>query len=93
MSKKENNTDMLLAKSEFKNSTTIWLLFLFLGWSYGNLGKIGLQILYYITFGCLGLWTIIRLFTLNQSIRNYNQNICVRFNLTTDQMKKLGVLK
>lgn len=89
---KESRTDMLLAKSEFKNSTTIWLLFLFLGWSYGSLGKIGLQILFYLTLGGFGLWTLIRFFTLSGSIKKYNLSVCCRYYLTTDQMKKLGVL-
>ena len=35
------------------NPTLVWLLFLFFGWSYGSLGKIGTQILYYITLGGL----------------------------------------
>ena len=42
------------------NPTLVWLLFLFLGWSYGSLGKLGLQILYYLTIGGFGIWTLIR---------------------------------
>ena len=59
------------------NPTLIWLLFLFLWWSYGSLGSIGTQILYYITLGGLGIWTLIRLFTLNGAIRDYNKKIAM----------------
>ena len=39
-----------------------WLLFLFFGWSYGSFNKPGKQILFYLTAGGLGLWTIIFIF-------------------------------
>ena len=42
---------LLLYESRKANTGTIWLLFLFLGWSYGSLDKIALQILFYFTFG------------------------------------------
>jgi len=47
----------------------------FLGWSYGSLNKIGLQLLYYFSLGGLGMWMIIRLFTLNGAIKDYNRTI------------------
>lgn len=74
------------------NPTTIWLLFLFLGWSYGSLEKIGLQILFYLTFGGLGIWTLIRLFTLSGSIKDYNRQIAAQVGLTSEEMMSLGVL-
>ena len=37
------------------NPTTIWMLFLLLGWSYGSLNKVGFQILFYLTVGGLGI--------------------------------------
>ena len=87
-----DQTKILLAQNQLANTTTTWLLFLFLGWSYGSLGKIGLQILYYITLGGFGLWTLIRLFTLNEAIKEYNKNICVRIGLSADEMLMLGVI-
>ena len=87
-----DQTKILLAQNQLANKTTTWLLFLFLGWSYGSLGKIGLQILYYITLGGFGLWTLIRLFTLNEAIKEYNKNICVRIGLSADEMLMLGVI-
>ena len=36
--------------------TTMWLLFLILGWSYGSMGKMGKQIFYYLTLGGIGFY-------------------------------------
>jgi len=88
----ENSTQrMMMAQSQLKDSTTIWLLFLFLGWSYGSLDKIGLQILFYLTFGGLGVWAFIRLFTLSGAIKAYNKKVGQRFELTTAEMLQLGI--
>ena len=53
----ETNTENLLIYNTRKQSSgTIWLLFLFLGWSYGSLGSMVKQIFYYLTFGGFGIW-------------------------------------
>ena len=89
----ENSTNrMLLAKANMKDATTIWLLFLFLGWSYGSLEKIGLQILFYLTAGGLGVWALIRLFTLSGDIKAYNKKIAIRHGLSADEMLQLGII-
>ena len=75
------------------NPTLIWLLFLFLGWSYGSLGKIGTQVLYYITLGGLGLWVLIRLFTLQGAIRNYNKKIAMELGFDNAELVQLGLVK
>ncbi|MDA0794063.1 MAG: TM2 domain-containing protein [Bacteroidetes bacterium] len=75
------------------NPTVIWLLFLFLGWSYGSLGKIGIQILYYITLGGAGIWTLIRLFTLNGAIRDYNKKIAMELGFDNSELVQLGLVK
>ena len=54
------------------NPSTIWITFLFLGWSYGSLGQPVKQLFYYLTLGGFGLWTLYVLFTLNSKIRKYN---------------------
>lgn len=74
------------------NSSTIWILFIFLGWSYGSLGKIGLQILYYLTIGGVGLWMLIRLFTLNGAIRDYNKGIAKEVGFSNDELVQMGLL-
>lgn len=82
---------IMIYQSRKANPTTVWLLFIFLGWSYGSLGKIGLQILFYITLGGLGLWTLIRLFTLSGSIKDYNRQIASEVGLDNDEKMSLGV--
>ena len=75
------------------NTTTIWLLFLFLGWSYGSLDKVGIQIIYYITLGGFGIWAIIRLFTLSKAIREYNKKIAMSLDFTNQELVEMGLIK
>ena len=87
------DTNKLMAyESRKANTTTVWLLFLFLGWSYGSLDKIGLQIFYYITLGGLGLWTLVRLFTLSGAIKTYNRRIAGQVGLENQEMATLNLL-
>ncbi len=72
---------ILMANQETVNPTMVWLLFIFLGWSYGSLRKIGLQILFYLTLGGLGVWMLIRFFTLGSAIRAYNNTVYIRHGL------------
>jgi len=74
-------------------ATLIWLLFLFLGWSYGSLGKIGIQILYYITISGLGIWTLIRLFKLQGAIRDYNKKIAMELGFDNAELVQIGLIK
>ena len=83
---------LLLYESRKANTGTIWLLFLFLGWSYGSLDKIALQILFYFTFGGIGIWAIIRLFTLSGAIKDYNRRIASQVGLDTQEMTTLNLL-
>jgi len=88
----EKNTEKLLIYNSRKQSSgTIWLLFLFLGWSYGSLGSIAKQIFYYLTFGGFGLWAIYRLITLNSAIKKYNKKIAIEIGLSADEILKLGL--
>ena len=87
------NTNKLLAYESLKaNTGTIWLIFLFLGWSYGSLDKIGFQILYYITFGGIGIWAFVRLFTLSGAIKDYNRRIAGQVGLDHQEMATLNLL-
>lgn len=74
------------------NKTTVWLLFLFLGWSYGSMDKIGLQIVYYLTLGGFGFWALYRFFTLNGAIKEYNRGIAARIGMDNQEMAALGLL-
>ena len=73
------------------DASKIWLLFLLLGWSYGSMGQMGKQILYYLTIGGLGIWAIYRLFTLNGKVKKYNRDIALRVRLDATDLLKLGI--
>ena len=55
------------------------------------MGKIGLQILYYITLGGFGLWALIRLFTLQGAIKDYNRKIAMEVGLSNQEIATLGL--
>ena len=86
-----DNEKLILYETRKAKPTTIWLLFLLLGWSYGSLDKIGTQILYYITIGGFGIWALIRLFTLNGAIKEYNRKIAAQVGLDNQEMSSLGL--
>lgn len=72
-------------------SSKTWLLFLLLGWYYGSIGQIGKQILFYLTLGGLGIWTLYVLFTLNGNIKKYNKNIAKQVGLNEEDILMLGL--
>lgn len=74
------------------SKSQIWILFLFLGWSYGSMGQMGKQILFYITGGGLFMWLIYRLFTLNKAIKKYNQKIADECGISYEDQKLMGLL-
>lgn len=80
-----------LYNSRKLDATKMWILFLFLGWSYGSMGAMGKQILYYITGGGIGIWALYRLFTLNGKIKQYNKNIALEVGLEGNDLIKLGL--
>lgn len=88
----ENSAKVAAYQSRKADSTKVWLLFLFLGWSYGSLGSIGKQVLFYLTLGGFGLWTLIRLFTLNGSIKAYNKKVAKEVGLSADEMVMVGLI-
>jgi len=69
-----------------------WLLFLLFGWSYGSMGHMGKQILFYLTLGGLGFWFLYVLFTLNSKIRNYNKKAALDVGISNDDLSKLGLI-
>lgn len=85
--------NLLMYNERRANKKLTWILFLFLGWSYGSMEKIGIQILFYLTLGGFGIWALIRLFTLNSAIREYNYNIAKEVGLSEEDIKQLGLIK
>ena len=87
-----NKSEKLAFYNQSKlDASKIWLLFLLLGWSYGSMGQMGKQILYYLTIGGLGIWAIYRLFTLNGKVKKYNRDIALRVGLDATDLLKLGI--
>ena len=50
------------------------------GTHYAYLGKWGLQILFWITLGGLGIWAFFDLFTMSGKVARYNANIFRQIN-------------
>ncbi len=71
---------------------TIWLLFLFLGWSYGSMGQTGKQVAFYLTVGGCYVWFIVRLFNLGAAIKEYNRKVAVEVGLSAEDMLRLGIV-
>ena len=74
------------------DSGTMWLLFLFLGWSYGSMDEMGKQVLFYITVGGFGLWWLYRLFTLPTAVKKYNGRMATRAGLDVQTQMSMGLL-
>ena len=62
-------------QSKIKSSGTAYLLWFLLGAHYAYLGKWGLQILYWITLGGVGIWALIDLFTMSGKVNKHNVKI------------------
>lgn len=74
-------------------TSTGWILFLFLGWSYGSMDQMGKQILYYMTLGGFGIWGIYRLFTLDRSIKEFNLALAEELELSEEEKVMMGITK
>lgn len=58
--------------SKIKSTGTAYLCLFFFGCHYAYLGKWGLQILFWLTFGGLGVWWLIDLFRLSSVVNEHN---------------------
>ena len=66
--------------SQMKSSGTAYLCWFFLGCHYAYLGKWTLQLLYWVTFGGLGIWAIIDIFTIPGKVNAHNLIISNKIN-------------
>lgn len=73
------------------DSSKMWFLFLFFGWSYGSLKQMGKQIGFYLTFGGFGLWTLYVLFTLSGKVKKYNKEVARQVGLEESDVTMLGL--
>jgi TM2 domain-containing membrane protein YozV len=62
-------------QSKVKSTGTAYLFWFLLGAHYAYLGKWGIQILYWLTLGGLGIWALIDLFTMSGKVNKYNAEI------------------
>ena len=58
--------------SKMKSTGTAYLCWFFFGLYHAYIGKWGLQILYWVTLGGLGLWCLIDLFHIPTKVNNHN---------------------
>ena len=86
-----DTTKLLLYNQRCVNKSTTWILFLFLGWSYGSMNQVGKQILFYLTLGGLGVWTLVRLFTLSGAIQDYNKKVAAEVGMDKQEMASMGL--
>jgi hypothetical protein len=86
------NDSISIYNTNKANSGTIWILFLLFGWSYGSLDEMGLQIVFYLTLGGFGLWFLIRIFTLNGAIKEYNKKMAIQAGVTPEELIRLGLI-
>lgn len=59
-------------QSKVRSTGTAYLFWFFLGAHYAYLGKWGIQVLYWLTIGGLGIWMLIDLFTMPGKVDKYN---------------------
>jgi hypothetical protein len=62
-------------QSKIKPTMTVYLYWFLFGSHYGYLGRWNIQILFWITFGGLGVWAIIDLFTMSDLIVKHRESI------------------
>jgi hypothetical protein len=88
-----NKNEKLSFYNERKlESGKMWILFLFLGWSYGSMGQMGKQIFFYLTLGGFGLWMLYVLFTLSSKVKKFNKNVARQVGLNEEDIAMLGLI-
>ena len=75
-------------RAQVKETGTAWMMFWFLACPYGYLDKWGLQILFWITLGGVGLWWFITMFRLGGMVAKYNADIYDQIDEIEKQEKR-----
>jgi hypothetical protein len=75
-------------QSQLKSSGNAYLFWFFLGAHYAYLGRWGMQILFWITFGGLGIWALIDLFTMGSKVDHHNQPILAQLHQIEKEEKE-----
>lgn len=63
------------------------------GWGYGIVGKYTMQSLFYLTLGGIGVWWVIRFFSLKYDVYNYNRKLARERGLSKWQQCQLGLYR
>lgn len=74
--------------SQMKSTGTAYLCWFLLGCHYAYLGKWGVQILYWITAGGLGLWALFDLFHIPTKVSNHNFKIAEKIEALEGETPK-----
>jgi hypothetical protein len=62
-------------RSQLKTSGVAYICWFIIGCHYAYLGKWGIQILFWVTLGGLGIWALIDLFTMPGKVARHNAPI------------------
>lgn len=65
----------LRLQRELRDTPMAYIMWFLIGAHYAYLGKWGLQILYWITLGGLGLWALVDLFRIPGMVKDHNEPI------------------
>jgi len=68
-------TSIYELQASLKSSSTAYLMWFFLGAQYAYMGRWGLQLLYWFTFGGLGIWMFVDMFCIGSMVRRHNSKI------------------
>lgn len=74
--------------AQFKSSGTAYLCWFFFGCHYAYLNLWLLQILYWISFGGLGIWALIDLFHIPSKIDQHNKQVSMRIEAIEKKEKE-----
>ena len=70
-----NSAERYYLQGEMKNSALAYVCWVILGCHYAYLGRWGMQVLFWITAGGLGVWAFIDLFRIPGLVRRYNWGV------------------
>ena len=70
-----------------KSTGTAFLFWFLLGAHFAYLGKWGLQLIFWLTLGGLGIWALVELFLISGRVQEYNASIYQQLDQLDKQEK------
>lgn len=80
-------------QGKIKSTGTAILFWFLLGAHFAYLGKWGLQILFWITLGGIGIWALIELFLIPGRVEKYNADIYQQIDHLEKQEKAADLVR